>query len=158
MATKKPDPKRVAAGRRSKLKGKTFEQEVVRRLKRSRIPARRNWQQSGEFAKTKGKKPVLPDVSVDGSRVWLELSSGAKVNPLAKLKQAISDIGKGSACIPIAVTRKKGSPKILATLRLVDLENMVFDALGDKASLSRVINFPVSIDFEDLVTLLKRTN
>jgi len=134
--------KRVRAGRRSKRKGNDFEREVVNRLCTNGIQAERGYWQARGGEET-------PDVIVDG--FWIEVSSGATADPEAKLDQAVKQARRDvsiPSVLPVAVTRKKGSRSIVATMQFNDLAQAV------QANLYGIADFAVSFDFQQLVKII----
>ena len=135
MAEKKEkDPTRVAAGKKSKGKGKVFEQLIVKKLKAAGFDeVKRGWWQSGEFArfagqKSAGAKPRVPDVMLDG--FWLELGTGAAMDTHKKLNQALDDCPPADdewdkAILPVSMVRRKGSRLIYCTMLLLDFEKLL---------------------------------
>lgn len=112
-------------------KGKTFERKVARIL-------RARWRHALVRRASQAERAHNPDVFVeDGPRVlrrlWLELQDSAHPTPSAKLAQARRDIAAdprryeiGDRRLPVAVTHHLGSTKILATMAIGD----VLDVLG----------------------------
>lgn len=154
---KKPkDPKRVAAGKKSKRKGSSFERFIVNMFKDAGIDAKRGWWQSGEFARCRGKsKPTVSDILVgDGFEdLWLELGTGAAMDDYKKLDQAERDI-KGTNAgnrVPIAVTRRKGQRIVHATLKLQDLLDLTRQLPENEVS-----DLRVSVRMPELVALMSR--
>lgn len=160
MVKKDKDPKRVAAGKRSKSKGKCFERLLVKKLKEAGFAeAKRGWWQSGETAKFRGPKPSVPDIFLDG--FWLEAGHGAKMDDYKKLDQALRDFpGRDSGLIPVAITRRDRERVIRVTLASFDLEELVARSRGEKrhgwrsppGSVQPI--FRVSLRFEEFCTLL----
>lgn len=168
MPKKEKDPKRVSAGKKSKRKGRSFEQLIVKKLKDAGFAeAKRGWWQSGEFAryagqKQKGAKPRVPDVMLDG--FWLELGSGESMDTYKKLDQALLDCPPAedwkTSTIPVSIVRKKGQRIIYCTMLLVDFERLLARirdvtpyAYRGRDDLQFQIR--VSMRFEDFIELVK---
>jgi len=139
---------RAGVGRLSKRKGKEFEQELAQLIRAAGIDTKRGWWQS------RGGSEV-PDLIVDG--FWLEASTGATVSPEKKLQQAIDQSTQwvrnrnlNTAPFPVAVTRKKGSRTILATVRFGDLSEAISGARLRGSS-----DLPVSFNFDALIGIIK---
>ena len=100
-------------------KGKRFER-LVADLLRKAMPGctvRRSLQ---------AHRAYEPDVVVEGSPLWLELTHGKAPDPEAKLRQAERDAERSGTVrwkepIPLVVWRRHGERSIRATLRLGSL-------------------------------------
>jgi hypothetical protein len=94
------DPKRVAAGKRSKSKGKVFERRIANLLKEAGYESERGWSQSTGGAR-------IPDVVLEGW--WIECGNGEQMDPVAKLRQAQEYIGAYAVkpdVIPVSITKR----------------------------------------------------
>jgi hypothetical protein len=112
------------------------------------------------------RKAEQPDIMTP-SRWWIETQSAgaATYNPLHKLEQAERDVGQrltengddGRWDLPVAVCSLKGSPKIIACMRMSTL----LEATGvraDEVSLALrplMPKIPVTIPFETFQELLE---
>lgn len=107
---------RSRIGRRSRRKGRSWEQQVVNRLKAAGLPAERGWWQAKGGAR-------VSDVIVPG--LWIECGTGRgpSADGARKLAQAVSYASGGE--LAVAITRRSGSRAIEVTMRLVDLITLV---------------------------------
>ena len=138
-------------------KGKTFERKVARIL-------RTRWRHALVRRASQAERAHNPDVFVeDGPRVlkrlWLELQDSAHPTPSAKLAQARRDIAadprryqSGTHRLPVAVTHQLGSTKILATMDIAD----VIEVLGLPIGGARVEAGEVTMPLDTLLSFVER--
>lgn len=132
-------------GLKSRVKGKVFERLIATKL-RARFP-----DLAGEIKRTiqsRGGRQEGADV-VGLPFVWLECQHADNSTPLQKLEQAERD-SAGSLLLPVAVTRRTGSREIVVTMRVKDLEQMLY--FGTEKRVQRG-NTPVALSFEDFLDL-----
>lgn len=120
------NPERVKIGRRSRMKGKTFERTVVNLIK-DRFKSY-DWALSVRRS-DQGFGAKLSDVT-NWPHIWCECQTAANATPAEKLAQAVRDMEKavmsgGDDSFPIAIVRPMHSPKITVTLQLGDLIELV---------------------------------
>lgn len=169
MARPKSTPSQV--GRRSRLKGKTFEAEIARDLRdvfdppglvkklvdASRFPKlhRELLKRSRVRRARQSEGAKHSDVVVEDCAWWFELSTSKGVSPTRKLAQAEKDIyDTGSDQLPIVITREKGRQSIQVTVRMGTL--MALYELFTPAPLTqREKDVVVQIDYPDLIDRLR---
>jgi len=136
-----PDPKRQAAGRRSRNKGKEFERQIARDLRAiydlpevvEAIEAADNTQRKKAMAGSRvrrgeqGRNAYEPDV-IAPCEWWFELQTTDGIEPERKLAQAKRDllvyrgrIEDGPWRRPVAICHQKAARSIVACLEFRDL-------------------------------------
>lgn len=145
------DPKRVSAGRRSRLKGKVFERKIAS-LFRERFPfiaplVRRSIQ---------SRQAEESDVTgVPG--LWIECQHAADPTPIKKLQQAIRDsCTNKSIDFPIAITHKTNTKDTIVTIRIIDFFRLaggvpIFPFNSD------IGNMAVTVDIEVFFSILEQS-
>lgn len=112
-------------GKLSRTSGHDFERLIVRKFKA--WFSDRPWAEKVRRA-NQGHQAHASDVTgVPG--IWVECQTAQDPTPETKLHQAERDVERLQVdipLVPVAVTRKKGSTNIRATLRLSDLINLSF--------------------------------
>ena len=110
-------------GKKSRTKGRAFEQKIAARL-------RAIWPDAVVRRASQAERADNPDVFVEGGppllgRLWLELQDAAQPTPLAKLEQAERDCemwartrSVGSGRFPVAVWHRIHSTTVYVTTRL----------------------------------------
>ncbi|MEO7736254.1 MAG: hypothetical protein ABIY55_35175 [Kofleriaceae bacterium] len=138
-------------------KGKTFERKVARIL-------RARWRHALVRRASQAERAHNPDVFIEEGprvlkRLWLELQDSAHPTPSAKLAQARRDIAadprryeSGDRRLPVAVTHELGSSKILATMDIVD----VLDLLGVPFSGPKTEAGEVTMPLDTLLSFVER--
>jgi len=138
-------------------KGKTFERKIARIL-------RSRWHHALVRRASQAERAHNPDVFVeDGPRVlkrlWLELQDSALPTPSAKLEQARRDIAadprryeRGNHRLPAAVTHQLGSTRILATMEIGD----VIDVLGLSVGEAQIVAGEVTMSLDTLLSFVER--
>jgi hypothetical protein len=144
----------VSAGKRSSLKGKTFEREIVNSFKANGIEAKRGWWQTGlhsSLSRAKARiKTHTPDVLVP--HLWVECSTGVTSNlGTIKLQEAINYVKDYTErtkkyLFPVSIVRPKCARSISVTMRYVDF--MLLNRMEG------FFEFNVVIDFDALCKLL----
>lgn len=111
------------SGKLARTKGRAFEQEIARRY-------RALWPKATVRRALQAHKAYEPDVVVEGLNLWTECQDASDPNPVAKLTQAVRDMGRaqergfipeGMRVYPVVVWHKKGERAEWATFRLADL-------------------------------------
>lgn len=142
-------PRTSAQAKRAREYGHEFERTIVNAVKARFVD--RPWADTVRRS-DQSHRAWLPDVA-GWPALWpeCETTDASHLNPIKKLEQGIRDAkAHGVGLVPVAITRRKGSPKIRATLRLCDLvlmltgEDFSDDSLGDR---------PVELAFEDFCDL-----
>jgi len=157
----------VAAGRRSKAKGRVFERQIARELRAvydtpelcARIAAATNADRKKHMSESsvrrgeQGRNAHEPDI-VAPCPWWFELHTGTQ-SLGKKLEQARDDAelhhrrGGRRWTKAVAVHRAKGSQNITASMMLSDL----LKTIGVTSRLD--IEMPVTVDFYDFLELLR---
>jgi hypothetical protein len=153
----KPKRTRAAIGKQARAFGHAFEREIVHRFRV--FFAAYEW--SDEVRRSdQAHKAWLPDVAgVPG--LWPECQVAEQSTPEKKLAQAIRDSleqrqRRGSRLpMPVAITRRKGTKAIKATLTLGDLAHLFEHALrnGKHGGVAEIMQAPVSLDVEQFMQL-----
>ena len=150
----------MLVGRRSKVKGKTFERRIAQVMRRiydlpelveaielADASTRKKFMKSSHVRRgEQGQGAHEPDL-VTPDRYWMELqnASGSNHNPLAKLAQAERDAKCGF--VPVSICHKTGSRSTEVCLRA--------GALYNTLPLSVLQNIPIRFDLDDFVRILE---
>lgn len=145
---------RRVLGKRSRRKGHDFERLIVRKIKERFSDC--SWA-SGVRRSDQSHRAALSDVT-GWPGVWVECQTAASPNPAAKLRQALHDVGAAGdigQSVIVAVTRRKGSPVIEATLRLADL---FYLSIGGEQRCRGLPATLATINFDALLELYSRSH
>ena len=137
-------------------KGKTFERRVARII-------RARWRYALVRRASQAERAHNPDVFVEDGphvlkRLWLELQDSAHPTPSAKLAQARRDIAadprryeRGNHRLPAAVTHQLGSTRILATMDIGDVLEVLGLSVGEA-----LVPGEVTMSLDTLLSFVER--
>jgi len=140
------DPKRVAAGRKSRSKGRRFERQIATAL-RERFP------ELAESIRRSIQSRQAEESDVTGiPGLWLECQHATEPTPSKKLAQAIHDVSVAKVkSTPIAITHKTRAKGIFVHMRYSDLLKLTCVNGHTKEKL----NMMVTITFNDFLDILE---
>ena len=129
-------------GKLSRPKGAAFERLVVHLFCHAGLPAKRGYWQA------RGAKGETSEVVVEGAPLWVECHHG-RLPGTEKLDQAIRDRFAGQ--LAVAVTRRTGSRRIEATMRLGELVALISGSCDPEFVADHPQ--PVTLDLKDWLPL-----
>lgn len=138
-------------GALSRTKGHNFEREVASKL-RDAFPTATVRRSDQGFGAREADVVVQGDAPALVKSLWMECQCSRKPTPLGKLYQAENDLVlyQGGDRTPVVIWRKHGARQTQATMRFGALMGIT----GDRC-LSIHRDMPITIDFDDFLTILK---
>lgn len=162
-------------GKKSRTKGKRFEEKIARAMRdifdSPELKAKMEHEAKGMELKAEGAQSRYralqkmsrvrrsdqgrgakePDLVIQGCNCWMELRDAVDPRPAEKLLQAEGDVieaGQIFKMWPVAITHKTGSPYTQVTMRAATFVAQVAKHLGDDPL--------VTIDYEDFLKVLAK--